>query len=112
MRLDLRAPLRQTAAMQIVRESSERGVVERRFDLEVAGDVVPGIHWLPADESGPYPTVLIGHGGTQHKRAPNVLALARRLVRHLGYSVVALDAPEHGARISDEQAAQSNRDRL
>jgi pimeloyl-ACP methyl ester carboxylesterase len=47
--------------------------------------------------------VLIGHGGTQHKQAPNVVGLARKLVRGLGYGVVALDAPGHGDRMTDEQ---------
>lgn len=78
--------------MKIVDESTELGVVERRFDLNVDGDVVPGIHWLPEGASVPHPTVLIGHGGTQHKRVPNVLGLARKLVRAHGYGVVALDS--------------------
>jgi dienelactone hydrolase len=89
--------------MDIVSEVTEKGVVERRFDLKVGDEVVPGIHWLPETAPGPHPTVLIGHGGTQHKRAPNVLGLARQLVRHRGYGVVALDAPGHGERITDDQ---------
>jgi dienelactone hydrolase len=66
---------------------------------------VPGIHWLPADAPGPHPTVCIGHGGFQHKRIDNVLELARQLVAHLGVGVVALDAPEHGDRITDPDGA-------
>jgi dienelactone hydrolase len=89
--------------MDIVTEVTEKGVTERRFDLKVGDEVVPGIHWLPESAPGPHPTVLIGHGGTQHKRVPNVLGLARQLVRHRGYGVVALDAPGHGDRITDEQ---------
>ncbi|MGO9857750.1 MAG: alpha/beta hydrolase [Acidimicrobiales bacterium] len=89
--------------MDIIEEICEKGVVERRFNLTVNGELVPGIHWLPEAASTPHPTVLIGHGGTQHKRVPNVLGLARKLVRHGGYGVVALDAPGHGDRMSDEQ---------
>jgi pimeloyl-ACP methyl ester carboxylesterase len=89
--------------MEILEVATERGVVERRFDLNVEGEIVPGIHWLPEGEAAPHPTVLIGHGGTQHKRVPNVLGLARTLVRHCGYGVVALDAPAHGDRLTEAQ---------
>jgi dienelactone hydrolase len=89
--------------MNTVAEKTEMHVTERRFDLVVGDEVVPGIHWLPEAASGPHPTVIIGHGGTQHKRAPNVLGLARKLVRQLGCGVVALDAPGHGGRMTDEQ---------
>ncbi len=95
--------------MDIVGEKAEMGVVEQRFDLEVGGEPIPGIRWMPEGATGPRPTILIGHGGTQHKRVPNVLALARRFVRHLGYSAVALDAPGHGDRITDPEAAERRR---
>jgi dienelactone hydrolase len=78
-------------------EVTEQRVTERRFDLAVSDDTVPGIVWQPADRPV-RATVLIGHGGTQHKRTPGVLSLARRLVRHLDYASVAIDAPDHGDR--------------
>ena len=90
--------------MDTIEESEEGGVVERRFDLHALEATVPGIHWLPAGRTGRYPTVCIGHGGFQHKRVPNVLELARQLVANLGVGVVALDAPEHGDRVSDPDA--------
>lgn len=94
--------------MEIVQEVCERGVIERRVDLKVEnGEVVPGIVWLPEGATGPRPTVILGHGGVVHKRAPEVLGLARRLVRHQGYAAVALDAPEHGERITDKEAARN-----
>ena len=69
--------------MEIVQEICERGVVERRVGLKVeSGEIVPGIVWLPEGATGPRPTVILGHGGVVHKRAPEVLGLARRLVRH------------------------------
>ena len=96
--------------MEIVREVCERGVVERRVGLKVeGGELVPGIVWLPEAATGPRPTVILGHGGVVHKRAPEVLGLARRLVRHRGYAAVALDAPEHGERITDKEAARARR---
>ncbi len=96
--------------MDLVQEVCERGVIERRVGLEVeGGEIVPGIVWLPEAATGPTPTVILGHGGTVHKRAPEVLGLARRLVRHRGYAAVALDAPEHGERITDKEAAKARR---
>jgi dienelactone hydrolase len=96
--------------MEIVQEVCERGVVERRVGLEVqGGETVPGIVWLPEAATGPRPTVILGHGGVVHKRAPEVLGLARRLVRHRGYAAVALDAPEHGERVTDKEAARARR---
>src|SRR3954471_21739730 len=99
-------------AMDVVNETVEKGVVERRFDLKAGNEVVPGILWLPEKMDGPRPTILIGHGGTQHKRVPNVLGLARRFVRHLGFAAVAIDAPGHGDRVTDPAAATEARQRL
>ena len=101
---------RGVGSMELVQEVCERGVVERRVGLEVeGGEIVPGIVWLPEAATGPRPTVILGHGGVVHKRAPEVLGLARRLVRHRGYAAVALDAPEHGERITDKEAARARR---
>ena len=91
--------------MEIISEKVEDGIVERRFDMTVDGEVVPGIHWLPEKPAAEHATILIGHGGTQHKRVPNVLGLARQLVSERGYGVVALDAPGHGDRMTDEERA-------
>lgn len=96
--------------MEIIEEACERGVIERRVALKVdGGESVPGIVWLPESATGPRPTVILGHGGAVHKRAPEVLGLARRLVRHQGYAAVAVDAPEHGDRITDKEAARARR---
>jgi dienelactone hydrolase len=83
------------------------GVVERRFDVKGADGVVPGIVWTPEGASGARPLVLVGHGGTGHKRMPYVLAFARRLVRHAGYAVAAIDGVGHGDRAA---AAGGDRD--
>ncbi|HEX5120792.1 MAG TPA: alpha/beta hydrolase [Pseudonocardiaceae bacterium] len=92
--------------MRITAEHTEKGVTERDFELEVAGDRVPGVLWAPADASGPRPLVLMGHGGTQHKRVDTHVARARHYVRALGFAVAAIDAPQHGDRVTPEQAAE------
>jgi dienelactone hydrolase len=92
--------------VDISTETAQDGVVERRFDLKVGDQTVPGLHWRPEAAAAPHPTVLIGHGGTQHKRVPNVLGLARKLVSELGYGVVALDAPGHGERMTEQERAE------
>jgi dienelactone hydrolase len=78
-----------------------KGVVERRFDLEVSGHTVPAIVWAPEAIEGPRPVVMIGHGASLHKRIPYVLAVARMLARHHGIASVAIDGPNHGDRRAD-----------
>lgn len=96
--------------MNIISEKEEDGVIARRFDLTVGDEVVPGMHWIPANAGDTYPTVCIGHGGLQHKRYRNVPELALQLVQNLGVGVVALDAPGHGDRFEGgEEAADKAR---
>jgi dienelactone hydrolase len=90
--------------MELAEGVTERGVTERPFTLDRPKEPVPGILWTPEGATGPRPLVAIGHGGTQHKRAPNILALARSLVRHHGYAAVAIDLPFHGERAAGEGA--------
>ena len=78
----------------------ERGVVERRFALDVSGRHVPGVLWTPSGAAGSRPLVLLGHGGSAHKRSPYMLAMARMLVRRCGFAAAAIDQQEHGARRS------------
>jgi dienelactone hydrolase len=92
--------------MNITGEHSENGVTERLFELEVAGAVVPGALWTPEGARGARPLVLFGHGGGQHKKAPPALGTAMRYAKALGYAVVAIDAPDHGARVAPKDAAR------
>jgi len=91
--------------VQFTSEVTEMGVTERAFALEVAGERVPGIVWTPEGAAGPRPVVLMGHGGTQHKRVDTLLARARSYARHQRWAVVAIDAPAHGERTTPEAAA-------
>lgn len=95
--------------MQIIGETVDDGVIARRFDLQVGDETVPGMHWIPAHPAAAYPTICIAHGGFQHKMHGNVPELARQFVRNLGVGVVALDAPDHGDRIVDKEAAKARR---
>ncbi len=91
--------------MKFTSEVTEMGVTERGFEIEVAGEKVPGIIWAPEGAKGPRPLILQGHGGTQHKRTEGILARSRSMVRHFGYACVAIDAPNHGDRTTPEAQA-------
>ena len=54
--------------LTFTREKSEDGVIERLFDLTVAGERVPAVLWAPEGAHGPRPLMLMGHGGSQHKK--------------------------------------------
>jgi dienelactone hydrolase len=85
--------------MRFVSETSSGGVVEQLFTL---GEI-PGVLWTPAGTAGVRPLILMGHGGGQHKKAPDVAARAHRFVAGGGFAVAAVDVPGHGDRPTDEQ---------
>jgi dienelactone hydrolase len=83
--------------LRLVTDDGE--VAERRLDLVVGTDRVPGLLWTPSGTpGGPRPAVLIGHGRGGHKRWSRAVSLARRFAVNHGWAAVALDAPGHGER--------------
>lgn len=76
----------------------EKEVREQAFTIECEGRNVPGLLWTPTGRASDIPIVLLGHGGTLHKRAHYILATARRLVKQHGIAAVAIDGPGHGDR--------------
>lgn len=83
-------------------ETTEDGVAERYFTLEVAGQTVPGLLWTPAKAEGPRPVILIGHGGSLNKEVGRLRG--KRYAQAMGYATAAIDAPGHGDRVTPEQA--------
>jgi pimeloyl-ACP methyl ester carboxylesterase len=81
------------------------GVTERLFELEVDAQRVPGVLWSPTGATGVGPLILMGHGGSWHKKAPTLVARAYRYVTAHGFAVAAIDAPGHGDRVTAEEAA-------
>jgi dienelactone hydrolase len=103
--------MRFTSTLTIIGTTSSDGITEHSFTL---GEI-PGVLWTPQHAAGPRPLILIGHGGGQHKKAPGVVARARRFVTAGGFAVAAIDAPNHGDRPEDgelSRAAAANRARL
>jgi dienelactone hydrolase len=80
--------------------------MERLFELKVGGERVPGVIWAPTGATESRPLVLMGHGGSQHKKFASLINRAHTYVATLGFAVVAIDAPGHGERTPSEQTAQ------
>ncbi|WP_413797901.1 dienelactone hydrolase family protein [Streptomyces iranensis] len=85
--------------MRFSSETSSDGIRERLFTL---GEI-PGVLWTPEGSAGTRPLILLGHGGGQHKKAPDVLARAHRFVAECGFAAVAVDVPGHGDRPPHEE---------
>lgn len=97
--------------IQFTQEREEEpGVVRRLFELTVGGETVPAALWAPQDARGPRPLILMGHGGSQHKKTAGIVARARIYATKYGYATLAIDAPGHGDRISREEAEAFSRD--
>jgi pimeloyl-ACP methyl ester carboxylesterase len=92
--------------MQFTSEAVIEDVMERTFNLAVNDESVPGVMWTPGDLSERHPVLLMGHGGSQHKKYPPLVNRAHRYVTEFGFVVVAIDAPGHGERTPSEQAGQ------
>jgi dienelactone hydrolase len=92
--------------MQFTSELVTDGLVERTFNLKVNNDSIPGVIWTPENPSKNHPILLMGHGGSQHKKFVGVISRAHRYVKNLGFVVAAIDAPGHGERTPSEQSVK------
>jgi hypothetical protein len=95
--------------VQLLPPKNGDGVLERSFSLEVSGSIVPGVLWLPAESGAPVPLVLLGHGGSGHKRSSRHLELSRWFTKEAGIAAMAIDGPYHGDRISEPLTAAEYR---
>ena len=90
--------------MQFTQERVEDGGIKRySFTVACGGQEVPAVLWTPEGARGPRPLVLMGHGGSQHKKTPGIMTRAKQYARRLGYATLAIDAPGHGDRITREE---------
>ncbi|MFF9408008.1 dienelactone hydrolase family protein [Streptomyces anandii] len=85
--------------MRFTSQTSSDGVTEQLFTL---GEI-PGVLWTPEGPAGTRPLILMGHGGGRHKKAPDMVLRASRLVTECGFAVAAVDVPGHGERPMDER---------
>ena len=95
--------------MTFTDERTEDGVTRRSFIVSAAGETIPAVIWAPEGAKGPRPLVLMGHGGSQHKKTPGITARARIFAQKFGYATLAIDAPGHGDRITREEAEANAR---
>jgi len=92
--------------VEFKKEKIVDGVVQRDFDIAVAGETVPCVIWAAEGARRPRPLIVMGHGGSQHKKTLGIRTRAGEYARNLGYATLAVDAPGHGDRISRKQAAR------
>ena len=83
----------------------DEGVVQREFDVDVAGETVPCVLCTPASPIAPRALIAMGHGGSQHKTCESIYRRAIRYAKLFSWATLAIDAPKHGERISPEEAA-------
>ena len=73
-------------------------ILERDFTLTGDNGNIPGVYWSPA-ESNANALVLLGHGGTRHKKVDYIVGVAEQLAAR-GIASCAIDGPGHGERSS------------
>lgn len=73
--------------------------IQQGYDINIErdGNPIPIAVWAPAGD-GVRPLVLLGHGGSGHKRNERMTMLGERFANEHGWVAIAIDGPVHGAR--------------
>ena len=82
------------------KDESLENMEERGFELHVGGRIVPGVYWTPKGSKAER-LVLLGHGGTTHKKADYIMVVAG-LLAGKGIASLAIDGPGHGDRTTED----------
>ncbi len=85
-------------------EKEVMGVMQREFSVAALGENVPCVIWSPLDAHGPRTLIVMGHGGSQHKKTVSIRSRAVHYAKTFGWATLVADAPGHGDRISREAA--------
>lgn len=93
--------------MAFSKEKIIDGVLQRDFQIEVAGESVPCVIYAREGATGPRPLILMGHGGSQHKKIEGIRLRAIQYAKEFDWATLAIDAPGHGDRITREEAEQN-----
>jgi len=72
--------------------------IERAFTVTRSDTAIPGILWQSSKNEDRAPLVLMGHGGSGHKRNERMVMLGRMFSEVYGWNAAAIDGPTHGDR--------------
>ncbi len=94
-----------TAIIDLGAPQTEKGVTTRHLWVHgYQGRHVPALVLTPDGAQGERPAVMLGHGAGGSKEEPQMLSIARWLVRREGFAVAIIDGPVHGERRSGDGA--------
>ena len=85
-------------------KTMDAGVIQHDFNVDVAGEAVPCVIWTPSPDIEIRALLAMGHGGSRHKKAQEIRNRAIHYAKDYGWASLAIDAPNHGDRISCKEA--------
>lgn len=86
-------------------------VEESSFEVDRGQGGFGGVLWRLPTAGVARPLVLLGHGGSGHKRSARQVLLAHRLARS-GLAVAAIDGPLHGERVAEPLSPAAYQQRM